>query len=111
MEKNERVLLVASAKAAAARVAKRVAAEGGEAIIIASVAEAKAVVGAFDRGIFTFDLPDGSGVVLAAELMIESRIREIEFLHPAEELVACDRHCLRSAAGAIDSKQPERSVA
>jgi len=113
LQKNERVLLVASGKKTAARAAQRVVAAGGEAIIITSVAAAKAIVGAFDRGIFAFDLPDGSGIVLAAQMMLDARMVEIEFFHPAEEMVARDGHPseVHSTSGAIDPKQMESTAA
>jgi len=113
MQANERVLLVASTKASLARAATRVLSSGGEAIAVGSVAEAKRLAGAFDRGIFTFDLPDGSGIVLAAEMVMDSRIREIEFIHPADELVARDPHPsgVRSASATIDSQELARNVA
>jgi len=59
-------------------------AAGGEAVTIGSVGESRGIGGVFDRGIFAFDLPDGSGVVLAAEMMRDSRIGEIEFFDPAD---------------------------
>lgn len=107
MQKNESVLLVASAKATAARAAQQIAAAGGKAIVITSVAAARALVGAFDRGIFAFDLPDGSGIVLAAQMMLDARMMEVEFFHPADELVARDGHPaeMRSTSSAIDPKQ------
>jgi len=107
MKRNERVLLVAPSPVTAARAARRVVAERGEMVVITSVAEARALVGAFDRGIFAFDLPDGSGIVLSAEMMLSARMREIEFLHPADELVARDGHPaeMRSTSSAIDPKQ------
>jgi hypothetical protein len=113
MKKNERVLLVASPKATAARAAQRVVAAGGEAIIITSVTAARAIVGAFDRGIFAFDLPDGSGIVLAAQMMLDARMGEIEFFNPAEELVVRDEHPaeVRSTSSAIDPKQVASSAA
>ena len=113
MQENERVLLVASARATATRAAQRVAAAGGEAIIITSVAAARAVVGAFNRGIFAFDLPDGSGIVLAAQMMLDARMGEIEFFLPADELVERDVHPtgVRSTAGTSDCEQTAQSVA
>ena len=112
MKRNERVLLVASARATAARAAQRVVAAGGEAIIITSVTAARAIVGAFDRGIFAFDLPDGSGIVLAAQMMLDARMGEIEFFHPADELVARDGPAeMRSTSSAIDPKQVASSAA
>jgi hypothetical protein len=76
------------------------------------VAAARAIGGAFDRGIFAFDLPDGSGIVLAAQMMLDARMGEIEFFHPADEVVARDGHSeLRSTSSAIDSKQMESNAA
>lgn len=113
MQKNERVLVAASAKATAVRAAQRVVAAGGEAIIVTSVSEAWVIAGAFDRGIFAFDLPDGSGIVLAAELMISARLEEVEFIHPADELVAREGHAaeLRSTSSAMDPEQMAWSAA
>ena len=59
VQKNERVLLVASAKRTATRAARRIVAAGGEAIIITSVAAARAVAGAFDGGMFANPLHRG----------------------------------------------------
>jgi hypothetical protein len=113
MARNERVLLVASARARAALAAQRVVEAGGEAIIIASVDESRSLTGKFDRGIFAFDLRDGSGVVLAAELLIDARIGEIEFFDPADESFALDEHPngVRSTSGTIDAEQIARNVA
>jgi hypothetical protein len=88
-------------------------AAGGEAIIITSVAAAKAINGAFDRGIFAFDLPDGSGIVLAAQMMLDARMSQIEFFHPADELVARDDHPseARPIAGKLDSEGIAQRVA
>jgi hypothetical protein len=86
--------------------------EGGEAIVVASTTEARCLDGSFDRGMFSFDLPDGSGIVFAAELMLESRIGYVEFFHPSEEIVACERPSeVRSTTGRIDSDEAERNVA
>ena len=106
LKKSERVLLAASARATVAGAARRVAAAGGEVFIVTSVAEARAIAGAFDRGIFDFDLPDGSGIVLAAEMMIAARLEEIEFFHPSDELVERDGHPaeMRSTSCASDPK-------
>jgi hypothetical protein len=114
MEKNERVLLVSSAKATAARAARRVVAAGGEAIIITSVTAAKAIAGAFDRGIFAFDLPDGSGIVLAAQMMLDARMTEIEFFHPSDELLAYDDEQpsgVRSTSSTVAAEQLAQRVA
>lgn len=107
MKRNERVLLVAPSKATAARTARRIVAADGEVIVITSVSEARALVGAFDRGIFAFDLPDGSGIVLAAEMMLDARMGEIEFLHPADEPVVRDGYPTekRTSSNTIDPNQ------
>jgi hypothetical protein len=113
MRGNERVLLVARARATTALAAERVVAAGGKVTIVASVGEARGITGTFDRGVFAFDLPDGSGVVLAAEMMLDSRIGEIEFLDPADEAFACDEHPsgMRSTSGTMSSEQTARNVA
>jgi hypothetical protein len=113
LQKNERVLLVSSAKRRAARAAQRVVAAGGEAIIITTLAAARAITGAFDRRIFAFDLPDGSGIVLAAQMMLDARMSQIEFFHASDELVARDDHPseVRSAAGKLGSERIAQHVA
>src|ERR1041384_3835762 len=112
LQKNERVFLVSSAKTTAARAAQRVVAAGGVAIIITTVAAARAITGAFDRGIFAFD-PHGSGILLAAQMMLDARMSQIEFFQPADELVAFDDHPseVRSTAGQLDSEPIPRQVA
>jgi hypothetical protein len=76
---NERVLLADPTEARSLRAADGVVAAGGEAIVVTSVAAAKNVQGVFDRGVFAFDLPDGSGIVLAAEMLLDQRIENIAF--------------------------------
>jgi hypothetical protein len=110
MEEKERVLLAVATKAIAARTVERIARAGGEVTVVGSVAEARGLEGDFDRGVFTFDLPDGSGIVLAAELMLEARLGRVEFFHPNEERAARDgRSGVRSTAGAIP--EPVANVA
>ncbi|HVU03840.1 MAG TPA: hypothetical protein VHE30_18905 [Polyangiaceae bacterium] len=112
MSKHERVLLVAARKATLARTAQRIAAAGGEAVLVTSIGEARSIAGTFDRGIFSFELLDGSGIVLAAEMMADSRMASIEFVHPADELVS-DEHPrgMRSTAGSALAEQVARDVA
>ena len=101
MQENERVLVAVSGKAVAARTVRQIVLGGGEAIVTSSVAEARATAGVFDRGIFGFDLADGSGILLAAELMMEARLGQIEFIHPREELLGCEGRpsAMRSTSG------------
>lgn len=102
MEEKERVLLAVATKAVAARAAEHIAKAGGEVTVVGSVAEARGLEGDFHRGVFTFDLPDGSGIVLAAELMLESRLGGVEFFHPSEERTVREgRPGLRSTPPAI----------
>jgi hypothetical protein len=82
---QERVLLAGPVTILAHRAARQIVASGGEAIVVASAAEAKGARGAFDRAVFAFDLPDGSGIVLAAEMMLEGRVRHVGFVHPHED--------------------------
>lgn len=81
----ERVLLAEAVHVIAQRAAQRVTTKGGELVVVTSVAEARRACGTFDRGLFAFDLPDGSGIVLAAEMLLEDRIRDVGFLHPQED--------------------------
>jgi hypothetical protein len=112
MGEKERVLFVVRMRAVAACAAKQVTDEGGEAIVVASMTEARCLEGAFDRGVFSFDLPDGSGIVFAAELMLESRIGYVEFFHPRDELVACERPSeVRSTSGKIEPEERALDVA
>jgi len=82
LQTRERVLVVASSRALAREGAERVACAGGDPSIAASIEEARGLRGTFDRGLFAFELRDGSGIVLAAELLLESRIRGVTFLPP-----------------------------
>jgi hypothetical protein len=112
MQEKERVLFVVRARAIAARAAKQVVEEGGEAIVVASTTEARFLEGTFDRGVFSFDLPDGSGIVFAAELMLESRIGYVEFFHPRDELVAREHPSeVRWTSGSIEPEERARDVA
>jgi hypothetical protein len=113
MQENERVLVAVSGKAVAARAAQRIVATGGEVIVASSIREARAAAGKFDRGIFGFDLEDGSGIILAAELMMDARIDRIEFVHPKEELLECQGHPtgMRSTSGFPNSEQLSLNIA
>jgi hypothetical protein len=112
MPQNERVLLAVPVRKIMARLARQIAAEGADAVPVASVAEARTVEGTFDRGMFCFDLLDGSGIVLAAELVLEGRIDRVEFLHPDEERSAHERPSgVRSASAAVDVDEQARNVA
>jgi len=112
MKKRERVLFVVRARAVAARAAEQVVDGGGEAVVVASMTEARCLDGTFDRGVFSFDLPDGSGIVFAAELMLESRIGYVEFFHPRDEHVACERPSeVRWTSGVIELDEGARDVA
>jgi len=112
MGEKERVLFVVRVHAVAARAARQIVEEGGEATIVASMSEARCLDGIFDRGVFSFDLPDGSGIVFAAELMLESRIGYVEFFHPRDELIACERPSeVRSTSGKIDLDERALDVA
>ncbi len=113
MQERERVLVVVPTRAVAARAAERVTAAGGEVTVIRSVAEARQLEGTFDRAILSFDLPDGSGIVLGAELLLDSRLHSVEFIHPDEEVLASEvrPRGLRSTAAAIEREEHQRSVA
>ncbi len=65
---------------------QEIVAAGGEAIVVASAADARRALGAFDGAVFAFDLPDGSGIILAAEMLLENRVRAVSFVHPHDEL-------------------------
>jgi hypothetical protein len=84
-QERERVLLAGPVTTDAHRTVQRVVASGGEAILVTSAAEARRASGAFDHAVFAFDLPDGSGIVLAAEMMLENRVHNIGFLHPDDD--------------------------
>lgn len=110
---KERVLLAEPVHALAYRAVEQIVAGGGEAVVVGSVADAKRTRGTFDRGVFAFDLPDGSGIVLAAELMLENRIRRAEFFHPREELSARRERPsgVRATSCPPDGAAPARGVA
>lgn len=83
MKRNERVLLVASAKATAARAARRVVAAGGEAIAV------------------------------AAQMMLDARMGQIEFSLPTDESLAYDEPLsgVRSTSGRVDVEEMAHRVA
>jgi hypothetical protein len=111
--KAERVLLVESDPRVARRVARRIRAEGGDATIARTVAEACSAPGPFDRGVLAFNLPDGNGIVLAAELMLEDRVGTVEFLHPDEARLEQGEHPsgMHTAAPAVGIEEGARQVA
>ena len=119
-KKRARVLLVTSVPSVARRVAREIIASGGEPFIASSAAECRRMTAEcrrmsdrFDHGIFQFDLPDGSGIVLAAELMLENLLPEVEFLHP-EELRSethASGHDMRKVSRDEDSVDSIRCVA
>jgi hypothetical protein len=105
--------LVESVPSVARRVARRIRAEGGEATTARSVAEARSAPGTFDRGVFAFNFPDGTGIVLAAELMLEDRIGAVEFLHPDESCLEQGEHPsgMHAAAPSAGIEEGARQVA
>ena len=98
----ERVLLAGPDTTLSLRATVRIVAAGGEAIVVASAAEARSAGGPFDRALFAFDLPDGSGIVLAAEMMLEDRVRYIGFVHPHEAQATQD-HDARNGTPSAES--------
>jgi UDP-N-acetyl-D-mannosaminuronic acid transferase (WecB/TagA/CpsF family) len=88
---RERVLVVQAVAELARAAARSVMVAGGEPIVAASVAEARQQDGTFARGIFSFDLPDGSGIVLAANLLVAKRVGRVDFFHPEDEAAARER--------------------
>lgn len=112
MRDKERVLFIVPARAIAAGVVRRVMAEGSEAVVVDSLAEAKRVEGTFDWGMFSFDLPDGNGIVFAAEMMLEGRIGHVEFFHPSEEMFVLERPSgVRSTSMTVEADELARIVA
>lgn len=85
---RERVLVVEPDRVLAQRTARDIIANGGEAVVVASAEEARRAEGTFDRGSFAFNLPDGCGIVLAAEMLLDDRLRKVDFFHPSEERMA-----------------------
>lgn len=55
-------------------------ARGAEAVVVTSARQAYQASGPFDRGIFSLELSDGSGIALAAAMIACERIDEVEFL-------------------------------
>lgn len=82
MHEAERVLVADPTETASLQTAEGVIAGGGQAIVVTSVAAAKRAEGVFDRGVFAFDLPDGSGIVLAAEMLLADRVENVAFSCP-----------------------------
>jgi len=90
MHEAERVLVADPTETASLRTVDGVIANGGQAIVVTSVAAAKRAEGVFDRGVFAFDLPDGSGIVLAAEMLLADRVENVAFSCPDEPPTACE---------------------
>jgi hypothetical protein len=91
MQEAEKVLVADPAETASLRTVDGVIAAGGEAIVVTSVAAAKRAEGVFDRGVFAFDLPDGSGIVLAAEMLLADRVEKIAFSCPDLPSTECEQ--------------------
>jgi len=111
-QSKERVLVVEPVHPLALREAERYLATGGEVVIVTTAAQARAVNGTFDRGVFAFDLPDGSGVLLAAGMLLESRVAKVSFFHPDEERAARELpSSVHAALGEHDQEEQLRRVA
>jgi hypothetical protein len=89
MYEAERVLVADPTETASLQTVEGVIASGGEAIVVTSVAAARRAEGVFDRGVFAFDLPDGSGIVLAAEMLLANRVENVAFSCPDVPSTAC----------------------
>jgi hypothetical protein len=75
-----RVLIVHRSARDALEAARPILATGAEVVVTTSASQARCQAGQFDRGLFSHDLEDGSGVVLAAELLVGERVATVEFL-------------------------------
>ena len=81
---REPLLLVASPGEATRNLAKTLTAHCHAVTVAHSVAEAYSLCDGFSRGLFAFDLDDGSGLVLAAALLAAGRLEHVAFIHPAD---------------------------
>jgi ActR/RegA family two-component response regulator len=81
---REPLLLVAAPGEATRNLAKTLTAQGHAVTVAHSVAEAYSLCDRFSRGLFAFDLDDGSGIVLAAALLAAGRLEHVAFIHPAD---------------------------
>jgi hypothetical protein len=87
---KKKVLVVEPVVAAAFRTAEEIVASGGDAVVVTSAAAARCVSGTFDLGLFSFDLPDGNGIVLAAEMLLDSRVYDVGFFCHDYAVEPCD---------------------
>jgi hypothetical protein len=55
---------------------------GQHVVCVSSVVEALESPGKFDRALFEYELRDGSGIVLAANMMLRGKIRSFDFMLP-----------------------------
>lgn len=105
-ESKRRVVIFEPVLVFARRTAEVIRAVGEEPVIVTSAADARRASGPFQRGVFAFDLPDASGVVLAAELLLEGRVQNVEFFHPEEE-----RECVRERTRKVPAIVGKQGVA
>jgi hypothetical protein len=82
----QKVLVALRSSAHARRLAEQFTLSGNEVIVVESCSEANQLAKTFDRGVFGFDLKDGSGIVLAARLLAEDRLRAFDIVHPDDEV-------------------------
>jgi hypothetical protein len=84
---RHRTLIVGDLGAIDQEHALALAGTGSTTTRVATAAEARMLPDHFDKALLQFELPDGSGIVLAADLLLRGRVSTVEFLPPPT--VAC----------------------
>jgi hypothetical protein len=75
--------------------ARRMIAAGAEPVVVSSIEAARRAPGPFTRGMFAFDLPDGSGIVLAAEMLVKGVLGQVDFFIPGGAAENAEAHAPR----------------
>jgi hypothetical protein len=102
-EATRRVLVAIHPRRRARSIAQPLVANG-QVVFVDSIAQAWPLHGVFDHAVLSFDLSDGSGIVFAAILLAEDRLKTFAFIHPETEAPAVRLHKARSSAllGSMD---------
>jgi CheY-like chemotaxis protein len=84
-----RVLVATEDPGTAGAIGGWLTAAGYEVVVAADAMAARAMAGSFDCGVFSLELPDGNGVVLAAHLTAQDKLSTVVFcperIHQTDE--------------------------
>lgn len=93
---GRRVLVAVRSSRHARSLARRFAAAGDDVAVVHNIEQTSRLLGNFDHAVLGFDFRDGSGIVLAASLFAEGRLKSFEFVHPETEAAAEHAHGARA---------------